>query len=85
MGLTGLVTLLILLGLAEALVPFDAPVLDRVADIDLLLSLYTVGAARLLLPPRWPVAMAGDPADSSRSRPVGGTGPRGSVLTEAPI
>ena len=59
-ALTGLVTFLMLFGLAAAPVPFDVPVLDRVADIGVL-SLYTVGATALLLPPpqpRWPAAMA---------------------------
>jgi hypothetical protein len=49
-ALTGLVTFLMLFGLAAAPVPFDVPVLDRIADIGLL-SLYTVGATTLLLPP----------------------------------
>jgi Protein of unknown function (DUF2955) len=59
-ALTGLVTFLMLFGLAAAPVPFDVPVLDRVADIGVL-SLYTVGATALLLPPpalRGPAAMA---------------------------
>ena len=54
---TGLVTFLMLFGLGAAPVPVDIPVLDRVADIGLL-SLYTVGATTLLLPPpvpRWRV------------------------------
>jgi hypothetical protein len=58
-ALTGLVTFLMLFGLAASPVPFDVPVLDRIADIGLL-SLYTVAAATLLLPrrtqdgrPRW--------------------------------
>jgi len=49
-ALTGLVTFLMLFGLAASPVPFDVPVLDRIADIGLL-SLYTIGAATLLLPP----------------------------------
>ena len=49
-ALTGLVTFLMLFGLAAAPVPFDVPVLDRIADIGLL-SLYTVAASALLLPP----------------------------------
>jgi Protein of unknown function (DUF2955) len=49
-ALTGLVTFLMLFGLAASPAPFDVPVLDRIADIGLL-SLYTVGAATLLLPP----------------------------------
>jgi hypothetical protein len=52
-ALTGLVTFLMLFGLAAAPVPFDIPVLDRIADIGLL-SLYTVGATTLLLPPPVP-------------------------------
>ena len=58
-ALAGLVTFLMLFGLAASPVPFDVPVLDRIADIGLL-SLYTVAAATLLLPrrtqdgrPRW--------------------------------
>ena len=65
-ALTGLVTFLMLFGLAASSVPFDVPVLDRVADIGLL-SLYTIGATTLLLPPRSPplqLAIAGRPADS---------------------
>ena len=65
-ALTGLVTFLMLFGLAAAPVPFDVPVLDRVADIGVL-SLYTVGATALLLPPpkpRWPAAMVGRSAGS---------------------
>jgi len=49
-ALTGLVTFLMLFGLAASPVPFDVPVLDRIADIGAL-SLYTVGATALLLPP----------------------------------
>jgi len=49
-ALTGLVTFVMLFGLAAARLSFDVPVLDRVADI-FLLSLYTVGATALLLPP----------------------------------
>ena len=52
-ALTGLVTFLMLFGLAAAPIPFDIPVLDRIADIGLV-SLYTVGATTLLLPPRDP-------------------------------
>src|SRR4051794_30888510 len=48
-ALTGLVTFLMLFGLAASSVPFDVPVLDRVADIGLL-SLYTIAASALLLP-----------------------------------
>ena len=66
-ALTGLVTFLMLFGLASSPVPFDVPVLDRIADIGLL-SLYTVGATTLLLPPtdpRWPAAMTGSSAHIS--------------------
>jgi DUF2955 family protein len=66
-ALTGLVTFLMLFGLAASPVPFDVPVLDRIADIGLL-SLYTVGATTLLLPPtdpRWPAAMTGSSAHIS--------------------
>ena len=52
-ALTGLVTFLMLFGLAASPVPFEVPVLDRVADIGVL-SLYTVGATALLLPPPAP-------------------------------
>ena len=55
-ALTGLVTFLMLFGLAASPIPFDVPVLDRIADIAVL-SLYTIGATALLLPPpapRWP-------------------------------
>ena len=64
-ALTGLVTFLMLFGLAASSVPFDVPVLDRVSDIGLL-SLYTIGATTLLLParpPQWQPAMSGRPAD----------------------
>jgi hypothetical protein len=60
-ALTGLVTFLMLFGLAASPVPFDVPVLDRIADI-FVLSLYTVAAATLLLPAaedRKPQAVAG--------------------------
>jgi hypothetical protein len=59
-ALTGLVTFLMLFGLAASPLPFEVPVLDRIADIAVL-SLYTIGATALLLPPpkpRWPVAVA---------------------------
>jgi hypothetical protein len=72
-ALTGLVTFLMLFGLTASPTSFDVPVLDRVADIGVL-SLYTVGAATLLLPqrePRWPAAMAGRFAENSLSRPAG--------------
>jgi hypothetical protein len=66
-ALTGLVTFLMLFGLAAAPVPFEVPVLDRIADI-FVLSLYTIGTTALLLPPsepRWPAAMAGRSAHIS--------------------
>jgi hypothetical protein len=67
-ALTGLVTFLMLFGLSASPTSFEVPVLDRTIDIGLL-SLYTVGATELLLPPsepRWPDAVA----DSSQSRPT---------------
>jgi Protein of unknown function (DUF2955) len=60
-ALTGLVTFLMLFGLTASPTPFEVPVLDRIADI-FVLSLYTIGATALLLPPpdpRWPAATAG--------------------------
>jgi hypothetical protein len=66
-ALTGLVTFLMLFGLAASRLSFDVPVLDRIADI-FVLSLYTIGATALLLPPsepRWPAAMAGSSAHIS--------------------
>src|SRR5262249_20874904 len=60
-ALTGLVTFLMLFGLAAAPTRFDVPVLDRVADIGVL-SLYTIRATALLLPPpesRWQTARTG--------------------------
>src|SRR5215468_1061993 len=62
-ALTGLVTFLMLFGLAASPTPFEVPVLDRIVDI-FMLSLYTVAAAALLLPPdpRWPATTAGSPA-----------------------
>jgi hypothetical protein len=50
-ALTGLVTFLMLFGLSASPLPFEVPVLDRVADIGVL-SLYTVGATAVLLPTR---------------------------------
>jgi hypothetical protein len=77
-ALTGLVTFLMLFGLAASPVPFDVPVFDRVADIAVL-SLYTIGATALLLPlpaPRWPADMAAHPKGSSTSfQQVSGTAP----------
>ena len=57
---------------SSQLVTVLQPVLDRVADIGVL-SLYTVGAATLLLPqpePRWPTTMAGRSAENSLPRPA---------------
>jgi hypothetical protein len=66
-ALTGLVTFLMLFGLAASPTSFEVPILDRTIDIGLL-SLYTVGATELFLPPpkpRWPDAVV----DSSQSPP----------------
>jgi hypothetical protein len=52
-ALTGLVTFLMLFGLSTTPLPFEVPVLDRIADITEL-SLYTIGATELLLPPPKP-------------------------------
>jgi hypothetical protein len=57
-ALTGLVTFLMLFGLSASPAPFDVPVLDRIADIGVL-SLYTIGATALLLPPPEPRSLAG--------------------------
>ena len=56
-ALTGLVTFLMLFGLAASPIPFDVPVLDRIADIAVL-SLYTIAATTLLLPPQEPQSPA---------------------------
>lgn len=56
-ALTGLVTFLMLFGLAASPIPFDVPVFDRMADIGML-SFYTVAAAALLLPPQKPRSSA---------------------------
>jgi hypothetical protein len=66
-ALTGLVTFLMLFGLSASPTSFEIPVLDRVTDIGLL-SLYTIGATELLLPPerRRPTATVA----SSQSRPT---------------
>jgi hypothetical protein len=67
-ALTGLVTFLMLFGLSASPTSFEVPVLDRTIDIGLL-SLYTVGATELFLPPpkpRWPDAVA----DNSQSPPT---------------
>ena len=64
-ALTGLVTFLMLFGLAASSRAFEVPILDRVADI-FVLSLYTIGATALLLPPpepRWPTTVATRSAD----------------------
>ena len=64
---SGLVTFLMLFGLAASPAPFDISVLDRIGDIGVL-SLYTVGATALLLPPtdpRWPTAVVGGSAHRS--------------------
>src|SRR6516165_10659498 len=66
-ALTGLVTFLMLFGLTASPTQFEVPVLDRIADIGVL-SLYTIGATELLLPPpksRWPAATAGRSAHIS--------------------
>jgi hypothetical protein len=66
-ALTGLVTFLMLFGLSASPLPFDVPVLDRIIDIGLL-SLYTIGATELLLPPskpRRPAPVVAGPADAS--------------------
>jgi hypothetical protein len=79
-ALTGLVTFLMLFGLAASPIPFEVPVLDRTADIAVL-SLYTVGATALLLPmprPRWPADMTARSEDSTRSRPASGAAPEDS-------
>jgi hypothetical protein len=52
-ALTGLVTFLMLFGLSASPLPFEVPVLDRIADIGVV-SLYTIGATELLLPPPKP-------------------------------
>lgn len=69
-ALTGLVTFLMLFGLAASPTSFEVPVLDRVADIGVL-SLYTVGATALLLPVsrlRLPAAMVGSSAPEHAGR-----------------
>ena len=63
-ALTGLVTFLMLFGLAASPTSFDVPVLDRIADIGVL-SFYTVGATALLLP-------SPDPMVRCHGRPLGG-------------
>ena len=59
-ALTGFVTFLTLFGLSASPTSFEVPVLDRVLDIAML-SLYTIGATELLLPPprpRWPTRLS---------------------------
>ena len=63
-ALTGLVTFLMLFGLAASPTSFEVPVLDRIVDI-FVLSLYTVAAATLLLP-------AAEPMAGRHGRPLGG-------------
>src|SRR5208283_2292192 len=68
-ALTGLVTFLMLFGLSASPTSFEVPVLDRIADIAVL-SLYTIGATELFLPPpapRWPAAVAARSADGART------------------
>ncbi|MEO3475828.1 DUF2955 domain-containing protein [Roseomonas sp. CAU 1739] len=69
-ALTGLVTFLTLFGLAAAPHGFDVPVLDRIMDIAVL-SLYTVGATTVLLPPPRPQGPAATERHSSESSPPG--------------
>jgi hypothetical protein len=69
-ALTGIVTFLMLFGLTASPTPFEVPVLDRIADI-FVLSLYTIAATALLLPPpdsRWPGAIGARSAENSQSR-----------------
>jgi hypothetical protein len=68
-ALTGLVTFLMLFGLSASPTAFEVPVLDRVADI-FVLSLYTIGATELLLPPPKPRQLA-----TITGRSADGTGP----------
>jgi len=66
-ALTGLVSFLMLFGLAASPTQFEVPVLDRIVDI-FVLSLYTVAAATLLLPAadsQLPAALAGRSAHVS--------------------
>jgi hypothetical protein len=63
-ALTGLVTFLMLFGLAASPVPFEVPVLDRIVDI-FVLSLYTVVATALFLPQP-------DPMVGRHGGPLGG-------------
>ncbi|UPY38294.1 DUF2955 domain-containing protein [Sediminicoccus sp. KRV36] len=64
-ALTGLVTFLTLFGLAAAPHAFEVPVLDRIMDIAIL-SLYTVAATTLLLPPH------GSPEPTTSKRRLAG-------------
>jgi hypothetical protein len=59
-ALTGLVTFLMLFGLSASPTSFEVPVLDRVMDIGVL-SLYTIGATELLLPPTRKAAPSSSP------------------------
>ncbi len=73
-ALTGLVTFLMLFGLSASPTAFEVPVLDRIMDIGVL-SLYTIGATELLLPPpepRSPAATEGGLANGSLTRPASG-------------
>ena len=63
-ALSGLVTYMMLFGLAASPLSLDVPVLNRIIDIAVL-SLYTVGVTALLLPS--PVATKGGGAGSKRS------------------
>jgi hypothetical protein len=68
-ALTGLVTFLMLFGLTASPTSFEVPVLDRIADI-FVLSLYTIGATALFLPPpdpRWPDSDSARSAQNSQS------------------
>jgi hypothetical protein len=68
-ALTGLVTFLMLFGLSTSSVPFEVPVLDRITDI-FLLSLYTIAATELLLPPPEPRSPAATAVQGSPATPV---------------
>jgi hypothetical protein len=76
-ALTGLVTFLMLFGLAASPASFNIPVLDRVADIAVL-SLYTIGATVLLLPPPDTTRADGNamPRGGQFAVPAGGAGSR---------
>jgi hypothetical protein len=75
-ALTGLVTFLMLFGLSASPSSFEVPVFDRIADIAVL-SLYTIGATELLLPPpepRWS-ATTTDGSECASTIRVGPTDP----------